>query len=75
MVDPLITEIQTALKHETSRVHLTWVFNLTKGGVDHGCQVYLGRRRVGPILFPAEGVESTPANALRALADLLEVSP
>lgn len=74
MADPLITEIQDALKHEDARIHLTWVFNLTKGSVEHGCQVYLGRRRVGPVLFPAEGVESTPASALRALADLLEVS-
>lgn len=73
-MDPRIVEMQTALKSDQCRIKLTWAWNTAKNmELMWGCAIYLGRKQVGLTLFPSEDVEQTPANALRALANLIEV--
>jgi hypothetical protein len=74
-LDPVIVEMQKAALGPDTMIKLTWAFNLSKGGeTQHGVQLYKGKRKIGMMLCTPEGVESTPANALRALADLLEIT-
>lgn len=71
-MDPLIEEMQQAVLATDGKIQVTWAFNLSGGPTMWGCRVLRGRKQVGLTLFTEEGVEPTPANALRALADLME---
>lgn len=74
-MDPVIKEIQEAVLSVEGKIRIAWAFNLTAPGPTMwGCQVFRGRKQIGPTLYTEEGVEPTPANALRALADLMEAT-
>jgi hypothetical protein len=70
--EQMLKEMAAAVVSPTGRVSVGPAFSVQ--GTYWGTQVYDGRKKVGMFMVCREDQEQTPANALRALADLIEAA-
>lgn len=68
MSTDVLDQIKSALRGPDASIHIVVAFNL-----GHGAQVKVKTRKVGPVIFPAEG--QTLADVLGMLGGFVEDRP